>query len=355
VERSRRVLEAAYPGAIQDQAPATTLFNGFEELSRTLTLASYEGSRRGRGIPEDQIYAVKPAPAEPEEESVVIDEAPIARYFAGLGSFSIPVTIEPSAKAKISMPSLRAGQLRQARELLGHTELPELCRKHEEVENRLREALVAHAFASSGVSIEPGRFPTIEKDLPDLTSAISALREEREALRTALGSYLAAASTRLTTALSILRDPLAKVPLPDRNEVQQEIEELNHAFGNIGAAVPYLKELQDESCVLAGLLEARDQTHSELADAGLASSLEICRGHLARLREILGSTGYPFPHPKGRISLGEYLESKEYDPDPARMLQLEVQSHLSRGKVVYTRILARLCGVAEELEQVIPQ
>jgi hypothetical protein len=222
------------------------------------------------------------------------------------------------------------------------------------VENRLREALVAQALASSGVSIEPGRFPTVEKNLPDLTVAISAFREEREALRAALGSYLAAANTRLTTALSILRDPLAKVPLPDRNAQQQEIEELSHAFGNISAAMPYLRELQDESCVLAARLEARDQTHSELADAGLVGSLEICRGRLARIREILGSTGYPFPHPKGRISLGEYMEAKEYNPDPARMLQLEVQSHLSRGKVVYTRILARLCAVAEQLEQVIP-
>ena len=353
LERNRRVLDAGYPGAIQDAAPATTLFNGFEELSRTLTLASYENSRRGRSIPEDQIFAVRPAPPEPEEETVEIDESPIARYFGGLGSFSIPVTIEPSAKAKISLPSLRAGQLRQARESLTRSELPDLCRKHEEVETRLREVLRAQALASSGISIDATMFPAIATDLADLPSSIASLNGHREALRASLAPYQTAASTRLTTALGILRDPLAKLPMPERRPVQEKVEELSHAFGNISSAMAELRGLQDESCVLAGLLQARDEIHSELADAGLANSIETCRGHLTRLRAIMGSTAYPFPHAKGRISMGEYMEAKEYNPDPARMLQLEVQSHLRRGKLVYTLILSRLASVAEQLEQAI--
>jgi hypothetical protein len=160
-----------------------------------------------------------------------------------------------------------------------------------------------------------------------------------------------AAKLRLMTALSLLRTPAVAARITNTQALQEQMLDLLHVFGKLGAAFPFLLDLRKELAVLQTLIAARGQTASDLLEAPLTESIARSDQLLSQIQTALGSAGYPFEHPKGRVTVIEYARAKQYDNDPARMVQLEVLSHLQMLFALYYRVLGRLTAIAVQVEE----
>ena len=110
-------------------------------------------------------------------------------------------------------------------------------------------------------------------------------------------------------------------------------------------------ELRKEFAVLQALLAIRDgSADATAAGAALVASAERARGWIAQIQQSLGAASYPFPHPRGLVSLVDYSKTRNFHADPIVMTQMEAESHLVMLFALYHRVLARLVEIARLIE-----
>ena len=345
-ERTARALRANQPGLIHDSRPAVELFGDFSGLSRSLT-AFYYAATFGRPLGPEHLFTVqRPSNAPPDTTA---DEAAIKSYFGGLGSMLAPVLLAPGARLTVGLASARLEQLQQARRLLQETDLTPLRESLKQIDARLLEAAEARALQEAGLETG-GAFSLAEPERADLPGLIGRLEQERQQTQQKLGPFLRAGSTRLITALSLLRTPAIAAAIPGTDQLQEEVLDLLHVFGKVSVAFPPLLELRRESALLQALLAFRGQVHSEMLDSAAAAAMGRCNDLLARIQEAFGTAGYPFEHPRGPVTIVEYARAKEYDAEPLHMTFKEAESHLQLLFALYCRVLARLMAIALMVE-----
>jgi hypothetical protein len=348
-ERIRRAQQAQLPGIIQDSSPAAALFNDFQHLSRTVTLRNYQFRCRGRPIAPDRIFHVE-APVEDAVPDTAAEEAAIKSYFGGLGLFLRPIIPEPGARLSAGLAPAKLTQINAARTMLGQNNFLSCRERLKELDARMLKALETNALLHAGVTCDSIAFPLAGDSSTDLTALLGSIHKEQEELGRELEPFESAACLRLMSALSLVRTPTMAARVSNTESMQEEILELLHAFGKLGAVFPALLELRQEFAVLQTLLDARSQTRSELVDAALSGSTRRANELLAEIQTALGSAAYPFDRLHGPISLLDYARAKRYDADPARMAQLEVQSHLQMLFAFYYKVLGRLTTIAQLVE-----
>jgi Zn-dependent protease with chaperone function len=350
-EREQCVILSGQPGIITDSRPATLLFNGFPELSRNLTLASYRLARRRKPISPAQVFHVEPpataAEAAPDTSG---DEALIKRYFCGLGLVFKPLLLSAESRLSAGLASSGVENLNQARATLEQADLLSHRESLKQLDARMLQALEANALAAAGLPVDPESFPIIQGGNRDLLSLLNSVRGRQEQLARELEPFEQAARLRLLTALNLLRTPAVAARIPATQSLHDEVLDLIHVFGKLSAAFPPLLELRKEFAVLQTLLGAGGQFHSEQAAGALSQSAQRCNQRLAEIQAALGSAGYPFEHPKGRISVADYARARQFDSNPSRMAQLESQSHLQMLFALYYRLLGRLAYLALQVE-----
>ena len=350
VERSERAQRANEPGIIQDSRPATVLFNNFRELSRGLTLGSYLLMRRGEPVPETELFAVEAAPAEAVLDTSP-EEAAIKSYFGGLGLIVWPVLLGAEPRLSFGMANTKREHLRRARETLQQPLLMDYRENLKQLDARMLQAIQANALLQAGVMVNPESFPLCQCDLASLTDLPGTIQAAQEQLGQVIAPFDQAASARLLTALSLVRTPEVTAVMPNTQQLQDEVIDLLHVFGRLGAVFPNLLELRREFARLQTLLDARAQNNSELMDAAVSDSTQRANDLLAQIRTALGSVAYPFEHLKGHITIADYAQGKTFDPDPADMAASGAQSYLELLFALYHRVLGRLIAIATQVEQ----
>jgi Zn-dependent protease with chaperone function len=348
-ERIQRARQAQLPGIIHESSPAATLFNDFQQLSRTLTLRSYQFRCRGRPIAPDRIFHVE-APVEDTVPDTAAEEAAIKSYFGGLGLFLRPIIPEAGARLSAGPAPAKRAQINAARAMLGQNSFLSFREQLKELDARMLQALEANALLRAGMACDAKAFPLVEDSTAELSSFLDSIHKERQRLGRELEPFEKAACQRLLSALSLVRTPAMAARLPNTESMQEEILELLHVFELLGTVFPPLLELRQEFAVLQTLLDARSQNRSELVDAALSESTRRANELLAGIQAALGSAAYPFNRAHGPISLLDYARAKRYDADPARMAQLEVQSHLQMLFAFYYQVLGRLTTIAQLVE-----
>jgi hypothetical protein len=346
-ERARRVAAAGYAGIIADPRPATSLFHRFPELSRNLTLAGYQLAPRRRPISPQQLFHVESPASSPDEvPDTSTQEAAIKRYFCGLGLVLKPLLLSPESRLGVGLASTALDKHRQAKARLEEADLLSYREALKTIDANMLQALEANALVQAGLPVPPESFPLLQNHT-DLPALLNSLRGRQEQLALELEPFEQIARVRLLTALSLLRTPKVAAHIPNVPSLQDEIADLLHAFGRLSAAFPPLLELRKEFAVLQTLSNAGSPACST---TGLSESTERCARHISEIQTALGPTGLPFPHPKGRISIADYARAKKFDSDPARMAQLEAQSHLQLLFALYYQLLGRLVEIAVTVE-----
>jgi Zn-dependent protease with chaperone function len=349
-ERAERATLSGYRGIIHDLRPATILFQNFQELSRTLTLASYLIRRRGRPVPSDQLLHVEPATPEQVPDTIK-EEAAIHSYFGGLGSFLSPVLAGGPVRIIVGSATDKLEQIRQAKVLLGQQALQPLTQQLLQLDARMLQALEMNAVATAGLPLNPQLLSTLQTEEPAVL--LRSVEAQQEELGVSLEPFRQAARLRLMTALNLLPTPSVAAAFPQFQQTQEEVRDLLHVAATLGAAFPYLHQLRKEYSGLQTLLGVREQNGvlEPAAHTALADSVQRVNGLLSQIRTKLGATGLPLLRVGSPISIADYARSKEFDSDPARMAQLEAQSHLQKLFAVYYEVLGRLVALALRVEE----
>ncbi len=351
-ERMARATAAAEPGIIQDDRPATVLFNNFPELSKALTLMAYQISRRGTPIPPDQLFQVAPpAPEAPPDTSR--QQQIISPYFSGLGSFLRPILLGPESRLSFGAVETKIEQLKQAIQTLQSPDLSALIQALYDLDAKMLQALAVYAATQAGLSLDAAAYPLVPNDGTPVPAVLASIENGKRELASQLQPFEEAARSRLILALSLLRTPALAAKIANTEQIQDEILTLLHVFGKLSAAFPALLDLRTELITLQTLGNTASGPRSELHDAVLAESTKRCQELLTTVQTALGATGYPFEHPKGHVSIVDYARTKQFDPNPARMIELEVQSHLQMLFALYQRVLGRLVEIAVQIEDIL--
>ena len=351
-ERMARATAAAQPGIIQDERPATVLFNNFPELSKALTMMAYQLSWRDKPIPADQLFQVAaPVPEAPPDTSR--QQQIIAGYFNGLGSFLRPILLNPESRLSFGAIETKIEQLKQAIQTIQSPTLLALLQSLYDLDAKMLQALAVYASTQAGVAFRPETYPLVPNDGTPVPAVLASVENGKRDLMSQLHPFEEAARSRLILALSLLRTPALAAKIANTEQIQDEMLTLFNVFGKVGAAFPALLDLRAELVTLQTLGDASAGPRSEFHDAILAETTTRSRELLASVQTALGATGYPFEHPKGHISIVDYARTKQFDPNPARMIQLEVQNHLQMLFALYHRVLGRLVEIALQIEDIL--
>jgi Zn-dependent protease with chaperone function len=351
-ERMARATAAAQPGIIHDERSATVLFNNFPELSKALTMMAYQISRRGQPIPSEQLFQV----ATPEHEAppdTSRQQQLIAQYFSGLGSFLRPVLLGPESRFSFGAIETKLEQLKEAIQTLQSPLLPGFLQALYDLDAKMLQALGAYAATQVGISFRAEVYPLVPNDGTPVPAVLASLETGKRELAPQLQPFEEAARARLVLALSLLRTPALVSKIANTEQIQDEIVTLLHVFGKLSAAFPALLDLRAELVTLQTLGDPTSGPRSELHDPVLAESTKRSQELLATAQSALGSTGYPFEHPKGHISIVDYARTKQFDPNPTRMIQLEIQNHIQTLFALYHRVLGRLVEIALQIEDIL--
>jgi len=351
-QRVQRALLANQPGIIQYDQPAATLFAGFSNLSRTLTLASYELARRGKPISADELFHVEASSAEQAPDTST-EEPQIKQYFCGLGLFLQPIFIGSEGRPTLSVSSAKVEQLVQARATLQGADLLKFREALKQLDALTLQLIEWDVCLRAGFEPTQEHFPLAEAYANDIPAAIESVELRRKELILEIAPFEEAAKLRLRTALGLLRTPALANSIQGSQMLHEEAHDLLHGFGKLSAIFPGLLELRKQFASFEILIPKRAQGQSEL----LESTLSQCRARseelLKNVHNTLGSAAYPFAHPRGHITIVDYARAKQYDPDPVRMAHIEIRSHLQMLFALYHRILGRLVAIALQVEAVV--
>src|SRR6266540_978341 len=347
-ERFARAQQAAQPGVIGDLRPATVLFGDFGAFSREATRAVYQFMLDAE-LSEDELFKVETPNTAPPDTGA--EEALIKEYFRGLGSLLSPILIEEKQGLKRGLPSTWRQQHAEARAALDRIDFIQLREELKRNDAQCLQALQAAAMLQAGVTPSPEAFPLVPMDAVGIESSQGRAELTRAELARALEPLIQLSRGRLLTALNLLRTPEVSRRVADSQALQDEIDSLLHVLGKVGSAFPAIMELRKEFGVLQALLAIRDGfADPTAAGAALAASGERARGWIAQIQQSLGAASYPFPHPRGLVSLVDYSKTRNFHADPIVMTQMETESHLVMLFALYHRVLARLVEIARLIE-----
>ncbi len=338
--RDERAVKANLAGLIQDTRPATCLFGNFPKLSQGLTDLFYRSLRRP--VRQAQIFHVEaPAAGVPDTAQ---EEAAIKTFFGGLGPVIKPLLLATDARLSVGNVAEKIEQLRKTKVFLEGANLLETREALKATDAGLIEALQQQVLLQAGLLSQEGDAPTNPE------AVVWRITNDWNRLCRELDPFEQAARDRLMILLSLLRTPVVAGAVEETAQLQDEMVNLLHFYGRLGAVFPPLLALRKQFAKLQVLLPHRGQSSSDLLDAVLRNEAAEAGKLLDQIHQALGSTIYPFSHMKGNMSVVDYARAKEYDPDPLRMTSKETESHLQMLFALYFQTLGRLVAVAAKVE-----
>jgi hypothetical protein len=160
-----------------------------------------------------------------------------------------------------------------------------------------------------------------------------------------------AASTRFSTALTLLRSPTVGSGIPDIQQMQDEAAELTVVLRELSGVFPGLLELRKQFTKLHALIPYAGSSNTEYIETALKNEAEESNRLVQEIQNLLGATVYPFRQPNTNTSLAEFARAKSYEPDAVKMAFSEAQSHLQMLFAAYFQVLGRLVVIAGLVEQ----
>lgn len=335
IAASRRL---GFPGIFHLDAPASVLFGDFDALAERASRHHYTISL-GTGIGEDHlvdnhlIEGVEAARREANES--------IERFLHGPLSIHCPVLVCPSDlkhAPDITPADLeRLGAVLKAEREARAADFEELAVMEAKLDNATRAA----ALLRSDFSIKPAAFGIPAADLVSAEQARTTARASRDELVRKLAPFTDLARRRIVAGVES-----ARLSDPARNSgagsLASTLEALRPMF-------PVLDELRDllvgQGILIANLRNENTESHIAcLREFGRAMESRI-----GKVREGIASEPYPFPHPKGRITIGELIEvevSKE--SDPIFQAHQKADRCLTQLYTLYFQALGGLARIAEQ-------
>ena len=351
-DRLARALAAREPGIFHSEAPAASLFPGFAELCRRITLAHYHHFC-GEQFSPDWLIPTDATLSQAEHDPAA-DASVVKGFLLGITVSPRPLVICEGKELQVRVGEPLIGLNRESRQRMRelHEAAMEAQATFQYADSQLLRAHQAAQLFRAGFSFEPSELGVSDLD-PDQAIA-DALALRREALEK-LKPFFQAGQLRLSSAVHLLVHPRIARHVPNAGRLQDDTRELIWVLARMEGSLALLPALQEDCAILEMLLRYRTEQpgHSTL-NSLLLTLCENIQKTVDRIQSETCHIRYPFRHATEQVLVGEYARNKDYHPDPLEQVRREGQSHVDKIGALHQRILATLVLLAETVERQLP-
>jgi len=338
------------PGVFRVECPATELFADFISTSRAVTRHEYE-KKWELTFGEQNLISSE----EMLRESKANAEADaVARKFYGEVNVSILPLLTSDALPEVSNREAALAQWHAAREECKRLQPAAAKASAEWVrqQQRLADFTTAYHLTAAGFRIEGKEFGLPEHAASVSEQETAAKHGREEATRLAkeqieiVSAFIAALRTRLTRALQ-----LRPAVTPATNTDTMELDSLLKTLAAVGASMPSVHQLGLRLRPFVTLAQNRgnhsDPATVEVQMSRLSDELRRC---ILEVQQPLQQLPYPYPHPRGKLTLVEYASNDQSCDHVWETVFREANAHLDRLFPLHYRLLGRTLVLADSAE-----
>ncbi|NQT17769.1 MAG: M48 family metalloprotease [Planctomycetes bacterium] len=339
------------PGIFHLDRPATVLFYNLEALSRNVTWDFYRAIfgpqfKPSEMHPADDLLARRTREQEAYKS--------LARYFQG--EFNtirpLPLPRDPPTAPANPQECVKRVEAERKRMIELRPAYDKSFAVYDQADTHTLEADQATAILKADLRIPPKLFSL------QLTDSITAAKvRNKAALRQGqataqLAQFEEAAKLRLFAALELLHVPRVAARIDEAEAKRRQCAKFFPALRALNNVAPALLSLRNEHAAL-GILLSNLQGNEENKHflKALWQTMESIHGRLESLHRQFREIPYPLDHAKGKISVSEYMLAEVPLIDDPGAIFDAARSTLDTLTPLYVRLVARLAGVAEEVEK----
>ena len=349
-DRIRAARALNEPGVFTITRPAAELFSDFSATSREVTRHLYENNWKLKFTAENLVSS-----GEMLDESAANAEAG-----AAIGGFygAVDVCLVPLFP-KGEIPAPEETEKAKSRHQSAKDEMAQLLSAAEKFSaeclqkrQQLVQYNVARLLTAANFRIKPAEFglDASSNSVAEQSSVAKLAFDQTsvavdEQLRL-LGPFMAALQTRVAIALQLQREAGVSADEP------LSIDNLLKTVAAVGSVIPKLDAIGVR--LRPFLLLAKDRPNHPQpgkVDQELTPLAEEIRKYIREIQTMLGSIGYPFPHPRGSLSIVEYARHEKPCKNELEKAYHDGNSHVERLFTLYQRALGRLLVAAAKAEK----
>ncbi len=337
-------------GIFRLELPATDLFRDFDQSAREVTWDLYH-EIFGDELKKSDIHPVEGLVERQRDEQQTM--AALIRFFRSKPLLFRPMPNPAEVAKPVADPRAVEKRLRDARALaLDHAEdFSSACTRFDEADTRLLETRLAQALLEVGLPVAKTDFQT------DLTTKAAMLESRRKAearqekLLERITPFEAATAARLYSALRLAQGPNT-ARLQAEGISIGEIPPLVSLFQVFNTTLPQVMAVRDNMLTmehLAAHLERHAEKNAKLMPE-FNRVVQALGDGIADLRAAFTAHPYPFDHAEAGISTGAFFLKELPEAENPAEVHEAARVLLERLPRLHSRVLARLCQIAEAVE-----
>ena len=339
------------PGVFRVERPATELFADFAETSKAVTRHQYEKHWELEFSAQNLV-----ASEEMLRESAANAEADasVRKFYGEVNLSLVPLLTE------VSLPPLpdREAAIARWREARERSELlrPDAAKASAgcvQEQQRLVDFTTARHLTAAGFKVEPKEFglPAYATSVAEQeTAAKFAVEEASNTIKqhiAKLDGFIAALRNRVLLALRLAQHSDGAA----RHE-GLEVEAIAKVLVAVGAVMPLLHQIGMRLRALVTLAQNRgNHAKPEDVDAQMSRLASELKKLMAEVDAPLSSLAYPFPHPRGQVTISDYARCGKAGQNEFETVYRECDSRLDRLFALHYRLIGRLLALAESAEK----
>jgi Zn-dependent protease with chaperone function len=349
-DRTRAAHTLNEPGVFRLERPATELFTDFAATCKAVTRHQYEKNWKLE-IAEQSLVSTDEMLRESAANSEA--DAAIRKFYGDVNISLVPLLIHGGLPPVLSRETALA-QWREAREQ-GERLRHDAERASAECvrqQQRLGSFTVAHQLSAAGFRVSAKDF-----ELPENATSVSeqeiAARFGKDEASQAVAAhtkkvdeFISALRTRVTLAFQLSSDLEGAAP-----DSISEAKSTAAVLVAVGGTLSSLHQIGTRLRAFTALAQNRGN-HSRPADvdAQMSKVAAEMRKLLTEVQSQLGNLPYPFPHPRGQLTVVEYAHYEKLCQNEWESVYHESSSHLERLFALHYRLLGRRLADVEAAE-----
>jgi Zn-dependent protease with chaperone function len=339
------------PGVFRVEQPATGLFADFAETSKAVTRHQYEKHWELEFSPQNLVSS-----EEMLSESAANAAADAAiRTFYGEVNISLVPLLTEGLLPTLPDREAAAAQWREARERSEQlrNDASEASAGIVREQQRLVDFISARHLTAAGSKVEPKEFAlpesasSVTEQEAAANSAIAAATNAIDQQLAKVDEFVAALRKRVTLALRLAQNAGERTP-----EATLELTAKAATLVAVGAAMPSVHQIGMRLRAFTTLAQNRgNHSKPEDVDAEMSRLAGELKRLVAEVDAPLSNLLYPFPHPRGQLTVVEYSRYEKPCENEWETAYRESDSRLDRLFALHYRLIGPLLVLAEAAEK----
>lgn len=337
-------------GIFHLDAPASSLFTNFNEISREVTTVYYkeifgEQFEANKLVSTEQILA--------QQDEIREGDKILERYFQGHLTVLRPFILENVEDDHLLNREEIIKILKTTRESIVKN-LPKTQEAFVQFENsdvNKTAALHAKSLLECDFKIKAEDFSLSSSTPKAADRAVTDAKSRGEEATNILAEFEKNSRLRLCTALTNIQNPKIISQIPDADNMAREYRNLVPVYLKIYDQFVQILKLRENYLTMSVLLaNLQNNEENEKLIAKIRRYLRSTHEILQDMESKLSDVNYPFEHASGEITLAKHFINKLPAWEDLNELYLTTEEALDRFFSLYFRILGRFTLIAEKFE-----